>query len=121
MSTIYYREANKPRSQQLRRDMTPQERHLWYDFLRGLPIQVRRQKAFGNYIADFYCAERNLVIELDGSQHHKEEAEEYDRRRDDYLERLGLTVVRLENADIDRRFGDICRLLWHMMGLDERE
>ena len=62
MSTIYYREANKPRSQQLRRDMTPQERHLWYDFLRGLPIQVRRQKAFGNYIADFYCAERNLVI-----------------------------------------------------------
>ena len=110
-----------PYARRLRREMTKEERRLWYDFLRGYPVRFLRQKVLGRYIADFYCAAAKLVVELDGSQHHKEEAEEYDRRRDDYLERLGLTVVRLENADIDRRFGDICRLLWHMMGLDERE
>ena len=55
----------------LRKNMTKEERHLWYDFLRSLPVMVHRQKVIGSYIVDFYIAEAKLVIELDGSQHYE--------------------------------------------------
>ena len=58
-------------ARRLRKNMTKEERHLWYDFLRGLPVMVHRQKVIGKYIVDFYIAEANLVIELDGSQHYE--------------------------------------------------
>ena len=59
-----------PFSKQLRKEMTKEERHLWYDFLRNYPVRFSRQKVLGKYIADFYSAQAKLVIELDGSQHY---------------------------------------------------
>ncbi|MBR5112546.1 MAG: endonuclease domain-containing protein [Clostridia bacterium] len=88
--------------------MTKEERHLWYDFLKSLPVTVNLQKVIGNYIVDFYCASSKLVIELDGSQHFMDEGLEYDRRRDAYLKSLGLTVVRYANSDINDNFDGVC-------------
>ena len=68
----YYNKHLRGNARSLRKNMTKEERHLWYDFLKGLPVMVHRQKVFGNYIADFYIAEAKLVIELDGSQHYEE-------------------------------------------------
>ena len=59
----------------LRRKMTAEERHLWYDFLRTYPIRFLRQKVLGSYIVDFYCAKARIIIELDGSQHFTEKEE----------------------------------------------
>ena len=103
-----YNHRNKPHAQKLRREMTPQERHLWYDFLKCCPAQFRRQRQFGPYIVDFYCAEAKLVVELDGSQHYEEAGVASDRERDDYLSGLGLRVLRYSNADVNRSFDGVC-------------
>ena len=92
----------------LRKNMTKEERHLWYDFLKGLPVMVHRQKVIGNYIVDFYIAEARLVIELDGSQHYSTEEMEYDRKRTAYLESQGLKVMRFSNLDVMRQFRRVC-------------
>ncbi len=92
----------------LRRNMTPQERHLWYDFLRYYPVKVYKQRIIGQYIVDFYCAGAKLVIEVDGSQHYEDQEREKDHMRTAYLESLGLTVVRYSNADINVRFQAVC-------------
>ena len=96
------------RARKLRTAMTKEERHLWYDFLKGLPVTVRRQKVFGPYIVDFYCAEAKLVIELDGSQHYQQDGQAKDRVRDCYLQNLGLTVLRYSNLDIWKEFQGVC-------------
>ena len=88
----------------LRKNMTREERHLWYDFLKPLPVMVHRQKVIGHYIVDFYIAEAKLVIELDGTQHYQRTGAQHDAQRDTYLHSLGLTVVRYSNADINQRF-----------------
>ena len=95
-------------AKQLRKDMTPQERHLWYDFLRDYPAKFYKQRIIGPYIVDFYCASAKLVIEIDGSQHYDEQGLAYDAKRTDYLEKLGLTVIRYSNADINVRFRSVC-------------
>ena len=95
-------------ARELRKGMTPQERHLWYDFLKGLPITVHRQKVIGSFIVDFYCASAKLVIELDGSQHYEPEGKAADVQRDCALRDLGLTVVRYSNPEIDRNFEGVC-------------
>ena len=82
----------------LRRNMTKEERHLWYDFLRAHPARFTRQKVLGRYVADFYSAAAKLVIELDGSQHFEEEGAEKDAERTLYLERYGLKVLRIPNG-----------------------
>ena len=92
----------------LRKNMTPQERHLWYDFLRFHPAKIYKQRIIGPYIADFYCAKARLVIEIDGSQHYDSQGQRYDEERTAYLHRLGLTVVRYSNADINVRFRGVC-------------
>ena len=104
-----------PFSQRLRREMTKEEKHLWYDFLKKLPITFQRQKVIGNYIVDFYCAEAKLVIELDGSQHGMPEAREKDRVRDEYLNALGLTVLRYTNLQIQRNFKDVCNGIYNRL------
>ena len=96
-------------AQSLRKNMTKEERHLWYDFLRNCPVPFKRQKVFGRYIVDFYCAQAKLVIELDGSQHYTEEGEQSDAVRDEYLQGLGLTVLRYSNLDIGRNFEGVCQ------------
>jgi very-short-patch-repair endonuclease len=100
--------ALTPFAQKLRREMTEEERHLWYDYLRLLPVRFRRQKVIGNYIVDFYCSKAALVIELDGSQHYTEEGMARDARRTRYLESLGLLVLRYTNLEIKQHFPDVC-------------
>ena len=99
----------KPFAQELRRNMTKEEKHLWYDFLKKLPIEFNRQKVIGCYIVDFYSAEAKIVIELDGSQHYEEEAREKDVIRDEYLGSLGILVLRYTNIDLHKNFEGICR------------
>ena len=88
--------------------MTPEERHLWYDFLRTLPVTINRQKVIGQYIVDFYCAKAKIVIELDGSQHRHEAGMLADMKRDEYLRDLGITVLRYSNDSIHNNFNNVC-------------
>ena len=92
----------------LRKTMTKEERRLWYEFLKQLPVTVNRQKVIGNYIVDFYCASARLVIELDGSQHFENEGQKKDEERDSFFRSLGLAVARYSNADINERFQGVC-------------
>ena len=92
----------------LRKNMTKEEKHLWYDFLKSLPITVNRQKNIGRYIVDFFVASKNLVIELDGLQHETEENKAADAKRDAYLRDLGITVLRFKNKHIRQNFNDVC-------------
>ena len=98
----------KEYSQALRKEMTKEERHLWYDFFKKLPYTVNRQKIIGNYIVDFYCAKTKTVIELDGSQHFEQEGREKDLERDNYLRSLGITVLRYSNYDVNVNFNVVC-------------
>ena len=91
--------------------MTKEEKHLWYDFLRTYPVRFSRQKVLGTYIADFYCAEAKLVIELDGSGHYTEEGTHHDEERTAFLEGYGLTVVRIPNTEIHRNFRGVCEYI----------
>lgn len=95
-------------SQTMRRNMTKEERHLWYDFLKEQPVVFKRQKVIGNYIVDFFCAEAMLVIELDGSQHYAPEGKQSDATRDEFLKSKGLTVLRYSNLDINQNFNGVC-------------
>ena len=95
----------------LRKNMTKEEKHLWYDYLRTYPVRFLRQKVLGKYIVDFYCAEAKLVIELDGSQHYEEKGIEYDAERTAYLEKYGLRVIRIENIEINKNFDGICEYI----------
>ena len=99
----------RPTAQSLRREMTPQERTLWYQFLKNLNVTVNRQKVIGYYIVDFYCHAAKIVIELDGSQHYESEGQEHDRKRDRYLRELGLTVLRYSNRDMSENFRGVCQ------------
>ena len=105
----------------LRKNMTKEERHLWYDFLRSLPVMVHRQKVIGSYIVDFYIAEAKLVIELDGSQHYEAAGQQADALRDTYFNSLGITVLRYSNADINLRFSSVCEDLWNRLNLSEKK
>ena len=95
-------------AKELRKNMTRHERHLWYDFLKTLPVTVHRQKVIGTYIVDFYIAEKKLIIELDGSQHYDLPGKLADAVRDQYLREQGLTVLRYSNSDIDQNFPGVC-------------
>ncbi len=97
-----------PFAKDLRKNMTKEERHLWYDFLKNYPIKFLRQKIIGKYIADFYCAKANLVVELDGSQHFEEIGLEKDEKRTVYLEQYGITVIRITNLEISQNFEGVC-------------
>ena len=97
-----------PYAKQLRRNMTDHECKLWYLFLHKYPIKFSKQKIIGKYIADFYCHSAKLVIELDGSQHYEDDAEEYDKRRTAYFDSLGIHTMRFSNLDIDKQFKNVC-------------
>ena len=97
-----------PNARRLHREMTREERHLWYDFLKMLPLTVHRQKVLGNYIVDFYIASARLVVELDGSQHYEDTGLLKDTQRDAYLQSIGCKVLRYSNADINQRFVRVC-------------
>ena len=100
-----------PFAKELRKNMTKEERHLWYDFLRNYSIKFTRQKVLGKYIADFYCAKANLVIELDGSQHYEDLGLQNDEKRTQYLEQYGIKVIRISNLDVLKDFEGVCQYI----------
>ena len=100
-----------PTAKMLRKNMTKEEKHLWYDFLRTYPVRFSRQKVLGKYIADFYCAEAKLIIELDGSGHYTEEGKRYDEERTAFLQEYGLTVIRKPNTEIHKNFRGVCEYI----------
>ena len=106
-----YNKANIPLAKELRKNMTPWERKLWYEFLRTYPIRFQRQKAIGNYIADFYCAKAQLVVELDGGEHYTPEQMQADTERTTALESMKVRVIRICNPDIDRNFRGVCEFI----------
>ena len=106
-----YNKQLVPFAKQLRREMTKEERHLWYDFLCTYPVRFSRQKVLGKYIADFYSAEAKLVIELDGSQHYEDGNIEKDTERTTFLEGYGLTVIRIPNNEVSRNFRGVCEYI----------
>ena len=95
----------------LRNNMTKEEKHLWYDYLRKCPVRFSRQKVLGKYIADFYSAEAKIVIELDGAQHFEKENRIYDEKRTEFLEQYDLKIIRIPNGEINTNLEGICRYI----------
>ena len=108
----------KDNARELRKNMTKEERHLWYDFLKQLPVTVHRQKTLGTYIVDFYIASAKVVIELDGSQHYEKPHQARDEQRDAYMESIGCKVLRYSNADVNYRFEGVCEDILYHISLD---
>ena len=100
-----------PLAQNLRKNMTKEERKLWYQFLKFLPLTIRRQKNIGNYIVDFYCAQTRIAIELDGSQHYEENGLLKDKIRTERIEKRDLTVIRIPNNEINKNFIGVCEYI----------
>ena len=96
------------RARELRQDMTPEEKTLWYQFLRKHPLHWYRQRVIGEYIVDFYCRAAGLVVEVDGSQHGEIDGWYADQVRDRKLSEAGLRVLRFSNLDVRYRFRRVC-------------
>ena len=101
----------------LRKNMTKEEKHLWYDFLKRLPFTVNRQKNIGDFIVDFFIAEKRVVIEIDGAQHFESDNRDADKRRDDELMKLGITVLRYSNHEINKNFEAVCNDILNRLSL----
>ena len=108
---IEYNKKNINLAKELRKNMTPWERKLWYEFLRGYPIRFQRQKAIGEYIVDFYCARARLVIELDGGGHYSDEQKVQDKKRTAKLNEFNLSVLRFSNNDVTENFYGVCEAI----------
>ena len=106
-----------PIAKELRINMTKEEKHLWYDFLKRLPFAVKRQHNIENYIVDFYIANRKLVIELDGVQHSTPDSIEYDQVRENVLSKWSIAVVRYTNRQVNQQFNDVCQDILNRLGL----
>ena len=100
-----------PLARSLRKNMTKEERRLWYNFLRTYPVKFSRQKVLGKYIADFYCAKAKIIIELDGSQRYDEDGEKKDKERTEFLMRYGIRVIRIPNNEVNCNFRGVCEYI----------
>ncbi|MBR3952763.1 MAG: DUF559 domain-containing protein [Oscillospiraceae bacterium] len=98
-------------AKELRKNMTKEEKHLWYDFLKSYSVPFLRQKVIDNYIADFYCHRARLIVELDGSQHYKIIGLLKDKIRTERIEKRNLTVIRIPNSEINHNFEGVCRFI----------
>ena len=107
----HYNKNNTKKAQSLRKNSTPWERKLWYEFLKDYPTRFQRQKPIGSFIVDFYCAKAKLVIELDGGGHFEKETIYYDQQRTNELEKQNLQVFRICNNEIDKNFGYVCEYI----------
>ncbi|MBQ7337952.1 MAG: DUF559 domain-containing protein [Clostridia bacterium] len=105
----------------LRKNMTHEEKHLWYDFLKKLPVTVNRQKNIGNYIVDFFIATKRIVIEIDGAQHQVPKNWKADKIRDFELQQLGITVLRYSNRDVNDHFQVVCMDILKHLGLQSSD
>lgn len=108
---IMYNGKNIVLAKNLRKNATPQERHLWYDFLKNYPIKFQRQKAIGEYIVDFYCPSLKIAIEIDGNQHYSKEGVEKDKIRTEEISNQGIQIIRITNKQIDKDFTWVCEYL----------
>ena len=106
-----HNKKNENFARQLRKEMTPWERKLWYCFLKDYPVRFQRQKCIDEYIADFYCFRGKLIVELDGGGHYDPEVKQKDDRRTEVLEKYGLKVLRFCNIDIDKQFYSVCTVI----------
>jgi very-short-patch-repair endonuclease len=104
-----YNRDNAAMARELRKHMTPQERKLWYGFLRMQPLRFIRQRPVDHYILDFYCASHRIAIEIDGRQHSSLSGQEYDRLRSETLSFYKIRVIRFTNNEIDEQFEAVCR------------
>ena len=109
--SLDYNEKNITLAKNLRKNATPQENHLWYDFLSKYEIRFQRQKAIDNFIADFYCHKARLIIEIDGSQHYTEDGKQKDEFRTEILEGYDLKVIRFTNRQINTNFSGVCEYI----------
>ena len=105
---LNYNSENIELAKSMRKNMTPQEKHLWYDYLADYKPNFQRQKSIDNFIVDFYCQKAKLIIEIDGTGHFTEEGRRKDSLRTEILEKYGLTVIRFTNRQIDRKFKAVC-------------
>ena len=105
-------------AQNLRREMTPQERHLWYDFLKKVPLTIKRQYVLENYILDFFIPSVKIAIEIDGAQHFDPQAKQADKCRDELLNSYGIKVLRYTNLDINRNFDGVASDILRNVGLE---
>lgn len=103
-----YNKGNIDNARNLRKNMTRQEKHLWFDFLRDYPVKIYRQRNIGKYIVDFYCSKAKLAIEIDGEQHYERKAIIDDQVRSDEIGLFDVKVIRYTNADIDKNFDAVC-------------
>ena len=108
---LHYRNDLVPKAKSLRHEMTKEERHLWYDFLRTYPVRFRRQKPMLDYILDFYCASVKLAVELDGGQHTEEKQRVYDLERTHRLGKEGIFILRFTNREIWENFRGVCEMI----------
>ena len=108
---IHYNNKNVNRARELRKDMTPWERKLWYCFLKTYPIRFQRQRQIENYIVDFFCAKAGLILELDGGGHYDPKTQKKDEERTIKLESHGYKVIRFCNRDIDKNFYSVCTVI----------
>ena len=106
--SLEYNKSNIPLAQNLRKNATPQEKRLWYQFLSKYPVRFQRQKAIGDFIVDFYCHQAKLVIEIDGSQHFSDAGSTADAFRTEKLESRDLKVIRFTNRQVDTNFRGVC-------------
>ena len=109
--SLSYNKKNIVLAKNLRSNATPEENHLWYDFLSKYEIRFQRQKAIDNFIADFYCHQAKLIIEIDGSQHHTEENVEKDEFRTEIIAGYNLKIIRFTNRQIDTNFHGVCKYI----------
>ena len=93
----------------LRRKMTPQERKLWYGYLKDYPVKIYKQRIIESFVVDFYCASAQLVIELDGEVHILQEKQYRDDLRTERLQAYGLKVLRFSNEQVERQFSWVCQ------------
>ena len=108
VTNLPYDSRLNERAKDLRRKMTPQERKLWYAFLRTYPVKIYKQRIIKFFVVDFYCAEARLVIELDGSQHYTEQGKVYDEERSAIMEGYGIEVLRFSNREVNQQFDAVC-------------
>jgi very-short-patch-repair endonuclease len=109
--SLEYNKSNITLAKNLRKGATPEERHLWYDFLSKYKIRFQRQKAIDNFIADFYCHKAKLIIEIDGSQHYSEIGKQKDDFRTEILEGYDLRIIRFTNNQINTNFRGVCEYI----------
>ena len=103
-------------AQSLRKNMTQEERIIWYDLLKRLPYPVKRQHNIENYIVDFYIPSKTVAVEIDGSQHGREQDREADKERDENLAKYGIKVIRYTNHDIKTNLNGVTFHLLSILG-----